>query len=146
MSKEKNLKITVNDSIILKDNVKAGAEKRILPPLAKDYRYYKQRGISVIVNIENKQIIEYSISATGQLSKQKILNECIHLVSGRIYSIPVETQMDSDACDTIKVYSDYADKLNVLYVQKGIAYILAIIHGTVLRKGDNLCSLLRYKR
>lgn len=77
--------------------------------------------------------------ATGETNKVAAANRKIRLISGRLYFIPIDQNINSDEYGNIKQYSETSDKFEVLYVKDGLACIDPILHNTLIEQNQRLC-------
>ena len=83
--------------------------------------------------------VRYTISATGQSHAAVASNQSLRMMHGRIYSIPINSEIDSDVYAGIKVYSDLADKIDVRYVKDGFASVIPLQNNTTIKSDQQLC-------
>ncbi len=103
----------------------------------------KNIGGTVHVDLK-EQVVEiyYIISATNQQGTVNAYNGDIRLIKGRIYYIPIDNKkIDSDEFNTLKIFSDMADKIDIKFVKEGFCCAIPIIHNIHLKHGQKLCSL-----
>ncbi len=89
-----------------------------------------------------KQNIYYIVEVTNQEERVNAINGEIRLIKGRIYYIPVNNkEINSDEYDYVKIFSNLADKINVVFVKEGYACIIPIVHNTRVRNKQHLCNV-----
>lgn len=87
----------------------------------------------------NSDHIEIKSTATGETNKVAAANRKLRLISGRLYFIPVDNDIDSDEYGNIKQYSETSDKFEVRYIKNGVACINPILHNALIQEGTRLC-------
>lgn len=94
----------------------------------------------VKVDFESASIeVPTMVTATGQTITLVAAGNKFNLSFGRMYFIKINSDVDSDKFEHLKVLSDMADKIDVKYVKNGYALVSPLIHGIVLKNKDRLC-------
>lgn len=97
--------------------------------------------IQVVFNTNAIQI-SVKIKATRKEERMVIANKEIRMLSDRFYTIPVNVDqtVNSDSYN-IKVFSNIAEYIDVLYIKDGMACIAPRQHGITLKDQTNICVL-----
>jgi len=101
---------------------------------------------SISIHVRFKLPIDnifYILAATGQEQNSSAIDGSIRLVKGRIYYLPIDNSViDSDTYNTIKVYSDISNSIEVRFVKEGYACVIPIIHNVLIKDKQQLCKVL----
>jgi len=89
----------------------------------------------------NSDKIKITSKATGEKSVVVAANKKIHLIHGRLYFIPVDSEVNSDEYGNMKQFSHTTDKYDVKYIKNGIACIDPILHNAIIENSQQLCVL-----
>ena len=99
-------------------------------------------GGSIHVVVESNKNFDYETIATGQKASQKSDINFIRLLRGRIYYVPVkEKHINSDKFETLKIYSSMSSKIDVRFVKDGMACIVPLQHGVILKTTQHICTI-----
>ncbi len=94
----------------------------------------------ILINFEkNVTPIDCTITATNHKDKVIATNREIRLLQNRFYFIPVNTDINSDDYDNIKMFSDMSDNIDIRYIKNGIASIMALKHNILIKDKQRLC-------
>jgi len=94
----------------------------------------------ILINFEkNVTPINCIITATNHKDKVIAINQEIRLLQNRFYFIPVNTDINSDDYDNIKMFSDMSDNIDIRYIKNGIASIMALKHNILIKDKQRLC-------
>lgn len=85
--------------------------------------------------------IEYIVASTGKQEKITVASGTLNLIKGRLYYVPVDTNIDSDNFNILKIFSSLADKIDVKFVKDGFACIEPLIHNTQIKNQQQLCGI-----
>lgn len=96
---------------------------------------------TVQTTFENISRITFTIAATGQTGNTVATDKKVRLIHGRVYKIPVNTDIDSDNRSLIKVYSELADKILVRIVKNGMAHVVPLQNNVVIESSKRLCVI-----
>lgn len=89
----------------------------------------------------NSDKIQIKSKATGEKSLVVAANKRIHLIHGRLYFIPVDSEVNSDEYGNMKQFSQTTDKYDVKYIKDGKACIDPILHNAIIDDAQQLCVL-----
>ena len=89
-------------------------------------------------NFNDGDQIEYKLSATGEKSVCCIAEGCLKMMLGRIYYLPVDTEIDSDE-KNFKILSAVSEKIDIRYIKNKIACIIPLQHNVKLKKEQQIC-------
>ena len=89
----------------------------------------------------NSDKIKIQSKATGEKNVVVAANKKIHLIHGRLYFIPVDSEVNSDEYGNMKQFSETTDKYDVKYIKNSIACIDPILHNAIIEDTQQLCVL-----
>ena len=97
--------------------------------------------IQVDTKFEDVSRITFTIAATGQTGNTVATDKKVRLMHGRVYKLPVNTDVDSDDRSLIKEYSDLADKILVRFIKNGMAHVVPLQNNVVIESSKRLCVI-----
>ena len=102
------------------------------------------KGVSIHVKFKLPiDSIFYTLAATGQEQNSSAIDGNLRLVKGRIYYLPIDnTVVDSDTYNTIKVFSNISNSIEVRFIKEGYACVIPIIHNVLIKDKQQLCKIL----
>jgi hypothetical protein len=97
----------------------------------------------IVTDFTDCNSIGYIFNSTGEKNVSKIIDGKIQMMQGRTYYIPIKNkEIDSDDEFSIRVLSNFADKIDVRFVKQGFACVIPLHHNTILRSGQEICTLI----
>src|SRR6056297_1103329 len=90
---------------------------------------------------KNATSIECIITATGYRDRVIASGKELRLLQARLYLIPVDTDINSDDFNCIKVMSDMSDSIDVRYIKDGFACVSALKHNVKIKDNVRLAIL-----
>ena len=91
---------------------------------------------SITFKIPPSTKISYIATLNGEIGHIKLTEDKLYLLRGRVYKIPVNTNLNLDDFYMIKIKGALKEKIDVRNIENGIATVVPIIHNVVIK--DNM--------
>lgn len=113
-------------------------------PIVKEETIMKPNTLYVKVNFPKSATPVDCVSANTNCSDKIVAsNKQLALLQNRFYFIPVDCDetINSDEYSVIKVFSEFADCIDVRYIKNGVACILPLKHNFKIKQGMQLAIM-----
>lgn len=94
------------------------------------------------IKLDHSIKLNYTMCATGDRGTVISTNRKSLLSIGRIYEIPISFTGSMDSYNVVKLYGEYAEKIDVKNVRDGLAIIQPLINNIAIQDEDEIGILL----
>ena len=93
---------------------------------------------TITFKIPSSTKVTYVTTMNGEIGHLILTESKIHLLRGRVYKIPVNTNLNLDDFYMIKIKGKLKEQIDVRNIENGIATIFPIIHNIEINNNEVL--------